>query len=88
MKVFFKESFERDLKPIRDSKIKNQVKSLIVRTEVAKAVSDIPNIKKLAGGKNLYRIRLGDYRVGVIVEGQSITFVRIMHRKEIYRYFP
>ncbi len=35
-----------------------------------------------------YRIRVGDYRIGVEVVGDEILFVRILHRKDIYRYFP
>lgn len=46
------------------------------------------NLKKLKGGGNYYRIRVGEYRIGIIVEGDAITFVRCLHRKEIYRYFP
>ncbi|MGH2412635.1 MAG: type II toxin-antitoxin system RelE family toxin, partial [Microcystaceae cyanobacterium] len=35
-----------------------------------------------------YRIRLGDYRIGLFIEGKTVTFARVLHRKEIYRYFP
>jgi len=31
---------------------------------------------------------VGDYRVGVIFEEETVTFCRVLHRKEIYRYFP
>lgn len=42
--------------------------------------------QKLAGEKG-YRIRIGDYRVVYIVnkESQSITIVKIRHRREVYR---
>ena len=48
----------------------------------------IENVKKLQGYENAYRIKIGDYRIGVIFENGDITFCRVMHRKEIYRYFP
>jgi mRNA interferase RelE/StbE len=35
-----------------------------------------------------YRIRLGDYRVGLKIENNTVCFVRFLHRKDIYRYFP
>jgi len=35
-----------------------------------------------------YRIRLGDYRIGLVVNEQTVVFVRFLHRREIYRYFP
>ncbi|MBP1468695.1 type II toxin-antitoxin system RelE/ParE family toxin [Candidatus Chloroploca sp. M-50] len=35
-----------------------------------------------------YRIRIGDYRLGLFVEDDTITVVRFLHRRDIYRYFP
>jgi mRNA-degrading endonuclease RelE of RelBE toxin-antitoxin system len=31
---------------------------------------------------------IGDYRLGVIFDGEILIFERVLHRKEIYRYFP
>ena len=45
-------------------------------------------LKKLRGERNYFRIRIGDYRLGLKIEGQLVTLVRIINRKEIYRYFP
>ena len=50
--------------------------------------SEINNIKKLKGFKSAYRIKMGDYRIGFILENNLIKLSRIMNRKEIYRYFP
>ena len=36
----------------------------------------------------LYRIRVGDYRLGLVFDGGTMTFVRCLNRREIYRYFP
>ena len=44
--------------------------------------------RKLKGEKKLWRIRVGDYRVGFVFEDGAVTFVRYLDRKEIYRYFP
>ena len=56
--------------------------------EQAQHLGQVANLKKLRGGGNYYRIRVGDYRIGLIVEGDAVTFVRFLHRKDIYRYFP
>jgi mRNA interferase RelE/StbE len=29
-----------------------------------------------------------DYSLGIIFDGQRLIFERVLHRKEIYRYFP
>jgi mRNA interferase RelE/StbE len=48
----------------------------------------VAGLKKLKGGGNYYRVRVGEYRVGLVIEGDSVTFMRFLDRKEIYRYFP
>ena len=88
MKVEFLESFDKDLQKAGDAILAKQVLKLILRIENATALSSISNVKKLAGGDSYYRIRLGDFRVGFILKGNTITLVRALHRKEIYRYFP
>jgi mRNA interferase RelE/StbE len=49
---------------------------------------EITNLKKLKNYENAYRIRIGDYRIGCVYDGEIVTFQRVLHRKEIYRYFP
>ncbi len=51
-------------------------------------LSEISSLKKMQGYETLYRIRLGDYRIGIEVVGEQVVFVRMLHRKDIYRYFP
>jgi mRNA interferase RelE/StbE len=43
--------------------------------------------RKLAGKENLWRIRVGDYRVvySVFDSEQRIDIVMVRHRKEVYR---
>ena len=50
--------------------------------------SEIPKIQKLSGYKNYYKIRFGDYRLGVRFSDNVLYIERILHRKEIYRYYP
>jgi mRNA-degrading endonuclease RelE of RelBE toxin-antitoxin system len=48
----------------------------------------IKNLKKLTGYDTYYRIRIGDYRLGIKVDGETVYFVVIEHRKDIYKGFP
>jgi mRNA interferase RelE/StbE len=86
--VRFNESFVRDLRHIKDKGLLTRVRELIELVEQAPHLGQVANLKKLRGGGNYYRIRVGDYRIGLSVEGDAITFVRFLHRKDIYRYFP
>jgi mRNA interferase RelE/StbE len=61
---------------------------LIETLEQAQTLNEIGNVKKLEGGGHHYRVRIGDYRVGLFLEKEIITFVRILNRKDIYRHFP
>ncbi|MBF0564522.1 MAG: type II toxin-antitoxin system RelE/ParE family toxin [Nitrospirae bacterium] len=45
-------------------------------------------ISKMRGYKGFYKIRLGDYRIGVYITSNTFECVRVLHRKEIYRFFP
>ena len=88
MNAEFKESFAKDLRDIKDRALLKRVEELIDRVEQAQHISEISNLKKLKGGGQYYRIRIGDYRVGLIIETDVVIFVRFLNRKEVYRYFP
>ncbi len=42
----------------------------------------------MIGYKKYYKIRFGDYRVGLKKENDTIVIETVKHRKEIYKYFP
>ena len=90
MKTEYRKSFLNDIKKIRDKQVKNQILDVILDIETAKSINDISNIKKLKGTKkNIYfRIKLNDYRVGISIENEIVTFVAFDKRKDIYKLFP
>jgi mRNA interferase RelE/StbE len=88
MEILFERSFERDLKKIRSKRLLKQVRDVIHEVEAAARLSDITNVKKLHGFDSYYRIRVGDYRIGIELSEGEVIFVRVLARKEIYRYFP
>ncbi len=65
-----------------------KVEEIISELRKANSLVEIDGIKKLKGHKSCYRIRIGNYRLGLQLEGKAIWLARLMHRKEIYRYFP
>jgi mRNA interferase RelE/StbE len=88
LKVEFKASFAKDLRKINNASINKQVSQVIEYVEKAHNFPEIVNLKKIVGADNYYRIRIGDYRIGVVIEADTVIFVRVLHRKDIYRYFP
>lgn len=88
MKASFEESFGRDLRRIKDRKLLQRVKQVIENVKSASKLSEINNLIKMKSYATFYRIRLGGYRIGIEVLENEVIFVRMLHRKDIYRYFP
>ena len=89
MKVEFKKSFVKDLKlKSNDKRLLEKVEQIIGMADDAENSHQISNLKKLKAESHYYRIRSGDYRLGLIIENDTVTFVRLLHRSDIYRFFP
>lgn len=88
MNVEFRKSFEKDLGSIQDVALLQRIRTVIEEVETAEKLNEVTNIKKLKGGGAYYRIRVGDYRIGIAVNEDTVIFVRVLHRKDVYRYFP
>ena len=91
MKVFFKPSFNKDYNKL-PSEIQKEVYSICAETfPKLKSLQDFKNlsIKQMTGFQHYYRITIGDYRIGFKkVDSEQIEFMRVKHRKDIYKYFP
>jgi len=88
VKIRFESKFAKDLRNIKDGKLLLKVKELIIECKKAEIFVEIKNVKKLQGYDVFYRIRIGDYRIGLELIGSELIFTRCLHRKDIYRYFP
>jgi mRNA interferase RelE/StbE len=88
MKIKFESKFSKDLRKIKDQKILSQIKIVINECKLAQTLDDIKNLKKLKGYQTFYRIKIGDYRIGMAIINDELIFTRFLHRREIYRFFP
>ncbi len=88
MRVVFLRRFSKDLDSISNRVVERALDEFIAEVESATSLKNYPNIKKLAGHKNAFRLRIGDYRVGLFVSGDVVEFARVLHRKDIYNVFP
>ena len=88
MEVKFARPFEKDLKAISEKQVILKVDEIIRELQKATSLQNIAGIKKLKGHKDCYRIRIGNYRLGLMAEGKTIWLARLMPRKDIYKYFP
>lgn len=88
MKLAFTNKFLKQVSKLKDKKLAKEIERVIGSTEVATSLSEIKNLKKLKGHKDFYRIRVGDYRIGIQFKNSEFTFAAIDSRKDIYKYFP
>ena len=82
-RVFFKPSADRQLRKLLDALQRRIVAEveMLVRNPRPKGVV------KMAGCDNLWRIRIGDYRVVYEIHDDRliVLVLRIAHRKDVYR---
>lgn len=88
MQVEFTKKFQKQVISCKDLKIKAEIKNLIEKMIKANSISEIKNVKKLKGHKNIFRIRIGNYRIGILITEKLVIFAAFDHRSDIYKYFP
>jgi len=101
MEIIYEQRFLKDIRKIKNTKILRQlqdkvesVEEIVQEQEDNDSIPNITGMTKLQGHDHYYRIRVGDYRLGISIEisldevEDIFRFVRCLHRKDIYRYFP
>jgi mRNA interferase RelE/StbE len=55
---------------------------------IANSIFCIGIVEKMRGYSLYYKVRFGSYRIGLKMENDTVILERVLHRKDIYRYFP
>ncbi len=87
MNIEIRRSFEKDAQKL-PAVAQTMLARVIVNLSQVEKLSELASCKKLSGLKNAYRIRMGEYRIGFIFENGTVELIRVLGRKEIYKYFP
>ena len=84
--VKFSIVFARSARKELESLSSSQIKRILSSIEKLSTEPFPHGCKKLKGEKNLWRIRVGDYRIiySVFSDILLIDIIRIRHRKEVY----
>jgi len=88
MKVLAKKRFFSDLSKIKSIEVLDNAEFIYDIANIAENCNDIPGFKYLRYHKNVGRIEIAPYRIGVKIEGKTITFVCVIHRSAFYKQFP
>lgn len=88
MHVTFKKAFLKQL-AVLPKDVRERVEAFLFKTLPSiDSLGQSGRIEKMHGYRSCYKVRFGEYRLGLVFEDGSITLKVIMHRREIYRFFP
>ena len=89
MKILYSKAFGKDLETIAHGPgIRKRLLALIKELKKTESLVQLQGVKKIEGYENFYRLRIGDYRLGIKLSGDTVKMIRFLHRKDIYRRFP
>ena len=82
-------SFDKMVLKIKDRTIKTRLKKIIEKVAEAHSLEEISNITPIIGYPDYYRIKFGDYWVGISLEENTVWFLYFGKRDEnTYKKFP
>jgi len=89
MNVEYAKSFLKDVKRLKDRKVAQRLEASLILLEEVDDLHEVPGVKTMSGASGYYRIRIGQYRLGVKHMGNgTLLILRFLTRGEIYRCFP
>jgi mRNA interferase RelE/StbE len=88
-KVEYKNRFLKELSKL-PSGVQAQAEKTVFKDLICENPFVLGYLEQMKGYPGKYKIRIGQYRIGVTIDKQKKVIVcnRIAHRKDIYRLFP
>ena len=87
MNVEYSKDFEKSVKKL-SGKMLGSIRKVITEVKNAENIKEITDCKKLVGYRNVYRIRIGDYRAfftfHIEIVNDTVIFRYIVSRGEAY----
>lgn len=88
MRVEYHKRFLKELAKIPFS-IRERIEQFVFEDlPNSESIFESGKIEQMKGYPAHFKIRFGDYRVGLRLEEDVVIFERALHRKDIYRFFP
>jgi len=92
MIIKINQSFDRDVKKVKNKYLKQALTDKIEQIEKARSLEHVTGIILLRGYSTYYRIKVKtetkSYRIGAIVRNDTIWLVRFLPRRKVYKLFP
>ena len=89
MKLIYSKTFLKDLAKVVPVKRRVQIEEFVFE-ELPKfsSIEAVGNFEKMRACRGYYKIRFGDFRIGVFSNDATVELKRVLNRKEIYKFFP
>lgn len=70
--------------------VRKRVEAIVMGEDIKEDPFLAGRTQKLSGYQTFYKIRVGDYRIGLRLDTDErlVEFERVLHRRNIYREFP
>ncbi len=88
MEVAFTPGFNKIVSKLRDRKLKDTIIEAIENIKAASKPNNIHNLEDIKGFKTYFRVRIGDYRIGIRIVHNKVYFITVGHRGDFYKLFP
>jgi len=88
-RVEYKKHFLKELSKI-PVEIRSKAEELVFVDLPCENPFDLGYIEQMKGYADKYKIRIGQYRIGITIEKENKLIIcsRVAHRKDIYKFFP
>ena len=89
MELLYGKKFSKDIDDLRkNARTRKALLEVIENFRKAGSLADLKDVRKIEGYQKYYRIKVGEYRLGIKVTKNKAELIRFLHRKDIYRRFP
>jgi mRNA interferase RelE/StbE len=88
-KIEYTKRFLKELASL-PKEVQSRIELIVFAELEAENPFELGYLNKMKGYKDKYKIRVGDYRIGLTIDktNQTIICQRVAHRREIYQIFP
>ena len=80
-------NFQKEVRKV-SAPVALAVAQAIRAVQAAQSFTDIPHFKQLRGHKGYFRLRVGDYRIGLRWDGERFFAESIDTRGDFYKTYP
>lgn len=88
MKIEYRKKFLKELSKIHIRE-RSRIESFVFKElPEANSIFELGNVEQMKGYPYYYKVRFGQYRIGLKMKDDTAILERALHRKDIYRYFP